>query len=163
MNQKKLALSVLLLSLMQAGCATYKSPENSNTRVTFKMADGINANSNQFYYIYPQPECNEAEGYGQAASMMKMWGLGGLDTTVDVLAGERIYILSEIKNHSGGTTVYTRSCRNFMSFTPENNQHYSIQQLNRCAGVSVRNQNQLKEVVSIDSLEIPTTCKFGAK
>ena len=162
MKQTTLILSVLLLCLMQAGCTTFKSPENSNTQVTFKMAEDIAANANQFYYIYPVAECNKSEGYGKAASMMKLWGLGGLDSTVDVVAGEKLYILSEIRTHTGGTTVYTRGCRDFISFTPEYNQHYAIQQVKRCAGVSVANQNQLEEVVNIDNLKLPYSCTFKA-
>ncbi len=162
MKQSSLIFSVLLLSLLQAGCTTFKSPENSNTQVTFKMADDISANANQFYSIYPEAECNKSEGFGKAASMMKLWGLGGSDTTVDVVAGEKLYILSELKTHTGGTTVYTRGCRDFISFTPENNQHYSVQQINKCTSVSVINQGQPENLVSVDDFKLPYSCTYKA-
>ena len=162
MNQKKLILSVLLLSLLQAGCTTFKSPENSSTQVTFKMAEDIAANANQFYYIYPEAECNKSEGFGKAASMMKMWGLGGSDSTVNVVAGEKLYILSELKTHTGGTTVYTHGCRDLISFTPENNQHYSVQQNNKCTSVSVINQNQADSLVNAEDLKLPYSCSYRA-
>jgi hypothetical protein len=160
----KLHTSTILMAtslLLQTGCATYQSPESSNTKITFEMADELNANSNQFYSIYPQAECDEIEGYGKAASMLKLWGMGGLDSTVDVLAGKKIYILSEIKNHSGGTTVYTNSCRNFAGFTPEENQHYTIQQIKGCTDISII--NNAGPQVSTDKIKIPYSCTFAAK
>jgi len=161
---KKIILTMLLIAAhgLFAGCATYISPENSSTQITFELSEGAESNGNQFYSIYPVSECSEKEGYGMAANMMKLWGMGGSDTTVSVLSGEEIYILAEVKKHTGGSTVYTRSCRNFISFTPLEGQHYVVRQKDRCRGVSIKDK-ATNQPVDVQNIKLPYSCSFKAK
>ena len=161
---KKIILTLIVVSAQSllAGCATYISPENSSTQITFELSEGAESNGNQFYSIYPVPECSEKEGYGMAANMMKLWGMGGSDTTVSVLSGEEIYLLAEVKTHTGGSTVYTRSCRNFVSFTPLEGKHYVVKQKNKCKGVSVKD-NVTAQPVDVQNIKLPYSCSFKVK
>jgi len=163
-NAKSIFSLVISSILFFTGCSSaYKQPENGGATVTFKMAEDLTSNANQFYSIYPGESCEKQEGYGEAANMMKLFGMGGLDKDVIVPQDTPIFILAEINTHTGGSTVYSRSCRNFVKFIPKSGGHYSVQQVKNCKGVRVLSKSSNKEPESVEVLKIPVNCKFNKR
>lgn len=152
---------VLLLVVFVTGCATgYKAPENKNTTLTFIMPDTANANANQFYSLHENESCAETEGFGMAANMLKMFGIGGFDKTVSVVPSKRVYIAAVGQNHSGGSTVYSRSCLNFVSFEPTLGHQYLVEQKasGRHCMVEIKENETGKKPESFVIHSIPADC-----
>jgi hypothetical protein len=148
----------MIIGSLNIGCAAvYKSPLDSQTTITFKMAEGLTRNSNQFYSIFPQAGCEESEGYGLAANTSKIMGIGGGDKVVPVSHGDRIFVLAQISQH---TSANSNSCRNLISFVPERGKSYEIQQKKYCNGVVAKDLSTGEEPASFELLPIAESCKF---
>lgn len=102
-----------MIGFLNFGCAAaYKAPLDSQATITFKMAEGLNKNSNQFYSIFPEASCEKRPNYGLAAKTSKIMGIGGADKVVSVAHGDRIFILAQIAQHTNISSL----CRNLISF-----------------------------------------------
>ena len=119
----------LLMAIM--GCeSVYKNPEYSNTLAIFKVPNSLKQEAekstiSQGWYIYSKHNCADETGYGRAAGWIISRNKKEQIGTARLEPDKRIYLKAHISQFLG---MEFRNCLNLISFTPEKNKQYIIQQ-----------------------------------
>lgn len=140
-----------------SGCAgRYVVPEGSNTIATFKMSDALKSTSNQFYYVYSEEDCKDKVGDGMVSNMNTMWGANEED--VPLRASNRVYVYAK---NIINTSNRKLNCSNFVSFIPEENTNYMVQQKGAYPGcqLPILDIESSKEPESLQVHKIPRSCR----
>jgi len=143
--------------VLVSGCAgRYVIPEGSNTIATFKMSESLKSTSNQFYYVFSEEGCDEKVGDGMVSNMNTMWGANEED--IPLRPSDRVYVYAKnIVNTSSRKLI----CSNFVSFIPEENTKYLVQQKGAYPGcqLPILDLESAKAAESLQVHKIPRSCR----
>lgn len=156
------AIIFLIFAQLLACAPKYVKPNNSSAFLTCKMSDALRATtSNQNYFILSTESCSALPGYGLASNMTTLWGEP--EEIVPLETGKRIYIRAVNAVHSkSGNGVISTHCQNFVSFIPEKETNYSIQQIGnnpKCRVILINNANG-KAPDTFQVHKLPADCTF---
>lgn len=149
---------LLMASTLISGCASnYLEPNTKTTFVDFRTSESLGRDSNQLYQIRSDNTCQEAEGFGNAANLLSIFGHKS-SKTVAIRPNERAFIIA--KNTSGTATSESICAINF-SFIPEEGKTYTIQgeQINGKCGLTIYDTTNKQQPESLIIYNTQNTCQ----
>lgn len=144
--------------LLMSCAAKYKQPEVSTSSITFKAAKELASNSHQSFGVYSDPICSDDQGYGVVGVIGTDIGFTRGNIDVKVIESKTVYIVAGITTVSNYSKY---SCKNLISFTPEPNSNYIVQQKCGCRGVAVINTATKTTPKDLTLMVMPNSCKYN--
>ena len=159
--QKKLKIIPLTIVLMLEACsapAVFVPPSDSTTSARFTLDSTLTGKKAlQSYSIFPEQNCDAAQGYGMAASMLFL--LTKKEKITKLPAGNRVYI--EAKNLLVINEHLSEYCTNFVSFIPEAGKNYEVRQIGvyPSCETTVLERDSASVATSYIAHSVPDSCK----